>query len=354
MRKTSIGGQAVMEGVMMKSMDNMAVAVRRTDGQIAVQDRKLAPWTKKNRFFGLPFVRGAVNLADTMTLGMKVLTDSAMMAGLEEEEPTKFEKWLAKKTGKSALDVMMPMAIVMAVQMFIQSGVVVNLLEGVVRMLILVGYLAAISQMKDIRRLLGYHGAEHKTIACYEAGLELTPENARNMSRLHPRCGTSFLFLVMLISLFIFICFGSIESILLRVLTRILMIPLVAAVSYEALKALARDDSKLAAFIKKPGLWMQKFTTREPDDEMLEVAIAAFKRVLEMDEEDEARRNGTLNETAEETAESEPADETAQGADESAEDAAKEPDAPTETETTEAAGETKETEETTQDGDAQA
>ncbi len=372
MRKTSIGGQAVMEGVMMKSMDNMAVAVRRTDGQIAVQDRKLAPWTKKNRFFGLPFVRGAVNLADTMTLGMKVLTDSAMMAGLEEEEPTKFEKWLAKKTGKSALDVMMPMAIVMAVllsiglyivlpalcakgfQMFIQSGVVVNLLEGVVRMLILVGYLAAISQMKDIRRLLGYHGAEHKTIACYEAGLELTPENARNMSRLHPRCGTSFLFLVMLISLFIFICFGSIESILLRVLTRILMIPLVAAVSYEALKALARDDSKLAAFIKKPGLWMQKFTTREPDDEMLEVAIAAFKRVLEMDEEDEARRNGTLNETAEETAESEPADETAQGADESAEDAAKEPDAPTETETTEAVGETEETEETAQDGDAQA
>ena len=111
MRKTSIGGQAVMEGVMMKSMDNMAVAVRRTDGQIAVQDRKLAPWTKKNRFFGMPFVRGAVNLADTMTLGMKVLTDSAMMAGLEEEEPTKFEKWLAKKTGKSALDVMMPMAI---------------------------------------------------------------------------------------------------------------------------------------------------------------------------------------------------------------------------------------------------
>ena len=184
--------------------------------------------------------------------------------------------------------------------------------------------------------------------------MELTLENARNMSRLHPRCGTSFLFLVMLISLFIFICFGSIESILLRVLTRILMIPLVAAVSYEALKALARDDSKLAAFIKKPGLWMQKFTTREPDDEMLEVAIAAFKRVLEMDEEDEARRNGTLNETAEETAESVPADETAQGADESAEDAAKEPDAPTETETTEAAGETEETEETTQDGDAQA
>ena len=304
MKKTSIGGQAVMEGVMMKSERNMALAVRKPNGEIEVISKKLTPWTQKSPVLSVPFVRGAVNLADTLVLGMRVLTDSAAIAGVDEEEPTRFEKWLAKKTGKSVMDVMMPVAVVLAVllsiglyivlpalfarlfQTFLESGFVVNLLEGIVRMLILVGYLALISRMQDIRRLLGYHGAEHKTIACYEAGLALTPENARGMSRLHPRCGTSFLFLVMLISLFVFICFGTIESIWLRVLTRILMIPVVAAISYEALKALAKDKGKVSAWIKKPGLWMQNYTTREPDEDILAVAIAAFSRVLEMDEED--------------------------------------------------------------------
>ncbi len=344
MKKTSIGGQAVMEGVMMKSMDNMALAVRNTKGEIVMVEQKIAPWMKKNKLFSKPFIRGAVNLAESLTLSMKNLTDSATLAGIEEE-PTKFEKWLAKKTGKSAMDAMMPFAVFFAIllsiglyivlpalcaklfQLFIEKGFVVNLLEGLVRMVVLVCYLALVSQMEDVRRLLAYHGAEHKTIACYEAGLELTPENARGMSRLHPRCGTSFLFLVMFISILIFLCFGAIESVLVRVGTRLLMIPIVAALSYEALKALAKGKGKCIAFIRAPGLWMQKFTTKEPDDEMLEVAIAAFKRVLEMDEEDEqarlaakaekeaakaAQEAENQEEAVEENAEEIPAEETAE------------------------------------------
>ncbi|MBQ6475132.1 MAG: DUF1385 domain-containing protein [Clostridia bacterium] len=303
MRTTTIGGQAVMEGVMMKSENNMAIAVRQENGEILVRDRKIRPMKSRSRILSVPFIRGAANLVDSLTTGMKVLSESADMAGIEEE-PGKLEKWLSKKTGKSAMDLMMPVALVISVllsiglyivlpalsaklfQRWIENGYVVNLLEGLVRVLILFGYLLLVSQMKDIRRLLGYHGAEHKTIACYEAGEELIPENAKEMSRFHPRCGTSFLVLVMLISLVIFVFFGTFRALWLRVLTRLAMIPIVAGISYEALKLLARGENRCARFLRKPGLAMQRFTTREPDESMLEVAIAAFKRVLEMEEED--------------------------------------------------------------------
>ena len=308
-----------MEGVMMKSATNMAIAVRKENGEIVIRDKKITPLSSKSRILGVPFIRGAANLYDSLTMGMRVLTASAEMAEIEEE-PGKVEKWLSKKTGKSAMDLMMPVALVVSVllsiglyivlpalsarlfQMWIKNGYVVNLLEGLVRVLILFGYLLLVSQMKDIRRLLGYHGAEHKTIACYEAEEELIPEKAKKMSRFHPRCGTSFLVLVMLISLVIFLFFGTFKTLWLRVLTRIVMIPIVAGISYEALKLLAREDSGIAKFFRKPGLAMQKFTTREPDEGMLEVAIAAFNRVLEMEEEDERRRHSAAPE-ADETAE---------------------------------------------------
>ncbi len=312
-----------MEGVMMKSENNMAIAVRQENGEILVHDRKIRPMKSRSRILGVPFIRGAANLVDSLTTGMKVLSESADMAGIEEE-PGKLEKWLSKKTGKSAMDLMMPVALVISVllsiglyiilpalsaklfQRWIENGYIVNLLEGLVRVLILFGYLLLVSLMKDIRRLLGYHGAEHKTIACYEADRELIPENAKEMSRFHPRCGTSFLVLVVLISLVIFVFFGTFRTLWLRVLTRLAMIPIVAGISYEALKLLARGENRCARFLRKPGLAMQRFTTREPDESMLEVAIAAFKRVLEMEEEDaRAKESAKEEETPSQTADAE-------------------------------------------------
>ncbi len=302
-----IGGQAVMEGVMMQSPANesMAIAVRRPDGRIVVTCERREPLSKKHKWMALPIIRGCVNMVVMLKMGMQTLDKSTQMLGLLEEEPTKFEKWLSEKLGANIEKVVMAVAMVLAVVlslflfvflpscaatlagMVIDSRIGINLVSGVARIAILIAYIWAVALMPDIKRVFMYHGAEHKTVYCNEAGLELTPENARKFSCLHPRCGTAFLFLVMIISILIgsvadqllFLLFG-IEKLgfFARFGRSLLVLPLVTGVSYEVLKGLAHaGDNIVVRALRWPGLMLQHLTTREPSDEMLEVAIASMK-----------------------------------------------------------------------------
>ena len=302
-----IGGQAVMEGVMMQSPANesVAIAVRRPNGKILVTCERRIPLAKKHKWMGLPIIRGCVNMVTMLSMGMKTLDKSTQMLGILEEEPTKFEKWLAQKLGANIDKVVMAVAIVLAVVLslglfvalptvaatlagrFTDSRLLINLVSGVARIAILVAYIWAVALMPDIKRVFMYHGAEHKTVYCNEAGEELTPENARKFSRLHPRCGTAFLFLVMIISILIgsvadeliYLLFG-IEKLafLARFGRSLLILPVVTGVSYEVLKGLAHaGDHIIVRALRWPGLMLQHLTTREPDDAMLEVAIASMK-----------------------------------------------------------------------------
>ncbi len=302
-----IGGQAVMEGVMMQSpaSESMAIAVRRPNGDIVVTCEKREPISRKHKWMGWPFVRGCVNMVTMLAMGMQTLDKSTQMLGILDEEPTKFEKWLAEKLGASIDKVVMAVAMVLAVALsmflfvalptlaatlagrFIDNRIAINLISGVVRIAILVGYMWVVGFVPDIRRVFMYHGAEHKTVYCNEAGLPLTPENARQFSCLHPRCGTAFMFLVMFISILvgsvadqlIFLLFG-IEKLgfFLRFGRSLLILPLITGISYEALKGLAHaGDHILVRALRWPGLMLQHLTTREPDDAMLEVAIASMK-----------------------------------------------------------------------------
>ncbi len=293
----NIGGQAVMEGVMMKSPEGMAMAVRRADGSIVTEFTPEKSKVKKGSFLGLPIVRGVVSFVESLTVGMKTITRSAELAGEDIlEEPSKFELWLSEKTGKSVDKIVVAVAVVLAILMAVGmffllptfiSGLLLggssaasiwkSLTEGLVRLCIFLVYIIAIGRMKEINRLFMYHGAEHKTIACFEADLPLTPENAAGQPRLHPRCGTNYLFLVMGISILFFAAVGWNANLWLRMLTRILLLPVVAGISYEALRFGARSDSLLARIIRAPGMALQKITTKEPDEGMLEVAIAAFQ-----------------------------------------------------------------------------
>ena len=302
-----IGGQAVMEGVMMQSPsdESIAIAVRRPNGKIMVTCSHREPLSKKHKWMGLPLIRGCVNMVVMLKMGMETLDKSTQMLGVMDEEPSKFEKWLADKLGASIDKVVMAVAMVLAVvmSMFLfvalpsgmatligkatDSRLLINLSAGLTRIAILIGYMFAISFVPDIKRVFMYHGAEHKTVYCNEAGLPLTPENARKFSRLHPRCGTAFLFLVMFISILIgaiadqllFALFG-IEKLTFmgRILRSVLTIPVVTGVSYEVLKGLAHaGDSLIVRILRWPGMMLQYLTTREPDDSMLEVAIASMK-----------------------------------------------------------------------------
>ena len=302
-----IGGQAVMEGVMMQSPANesLAIAVRRPDGRIIVTCEKNEPLAKKHKWMGLPIIRGCVNMVVMLKMGMQTLDKSTQMLGVLEEEPSKFEKWLADKLGANIDKVVMAVAMVLAVILslflfvFLPSGaatlighltdsrLVINLMAGVTRIAILVAYIWAVALMPDIKRVFMYHGAEHKTVYCNEAGEELTPENARRFSRLHPRCGTAFLFLVMIIAILIgsvadeliYMLFGIEKlSFLARFGRSLLILPVVTGVSYEVLKGLAHaGDNIIVRALRWPGLMLQHLTTREPDDGMLEVAIASMK-----------------------------------------------------------------------------
>ncbi len=292
--KTSIGGQALIEGVLMRGPARSAMAVRTAGGQIDVEQWDTA--SAKTWYRKWLFVRGIFNMADSLLFGYKCLMKSAEKAGLEEEEPSKFEKWLAARLGKSLGSVVSVLALVLAVAMAVLlfsvlpafavgglarlaglglSPLTRSLLEGVVRIGVFLIYLALVSRLADIRRVFAYHGAEHKTIACYEAGDALAVENVRPKTRFHPRCGTSFLLIVLVISILVS-AFVTAEALLPRVALKLALLPVIVGISYEIIKAAGRYDNALTRFVSAPGLWLQRLTTNEPDDSQIEVAIAAM------------------------------------------------------------------------------
>ena len=319
---TSIGGQAVMEGVMMRGPYKTVVAVRKPDGEIEKKIDENGTKTR-NAFFKLPIVRGCVNFIDSLVIGRSALMYSASFIDLEEEEEeeSKFDKWLTEKLGDKMKDAVIYFSVFVSVifsvglfmllpafltkgvemigqkfsalQPIVQTHTFTSIFEGIIRMAIFLGYMALVSKMKEIRRVFEYHGAEHKTIACYEAGEELTVENVRKHTRFHPRCGTSFLLFVMIISILIFALlprfdnFSGIASILLRLVTRLALMPVVAGLSYEVIKWAGRSTSKVVGILSKPGLWLQRLTTNEPDDSQIEVAIESIKPCIPENKEDD-------------------------------------------------------------------
>lgn len=299
--RVDIGGQAVMEGVMMRAPHAVAIAVRRPDHSIVVQHKDYVPLSEKHKWMGYPFLRGMVNMATMLSTGMGTLEDSTKMLGILDEEPTRFEKWLSKKLGKGIDKIVMGVAIVLAVIlsiglfMAIPAGVEsllrsagmsplgYTLISGIVKILILIGYMIFAGSVPDVKRTFQYHGAEHKTVYNHEAGIPLTPENAKTFSRLHPRCGTAFLLIVMTISILLFLVLNilvPISNYFLRLFFHLAMLPIVAGTSYEVLKGLAHSDSKISHILRWPGLQMQRLTTREPDKGMLECAIVAMNCAL--------------------------------------------------------------------------
>ncbi len=309
-KKTSIGGQAVLEGVMMRGRCGVATAVRDSDGIIRIEAERITPPEKKSVFVRLPIIRGIVNFFSSLVTGTKILMRSAEVYGGDDDEPSKFEKWLAKTFKIDVMDVVLffgvALGLVFSIALFFilptflggligkaapnMPPIVKNLIEGGIRILIFVGYILFTSLLKDIKRTYMYHGAEHKTITCYEKGLDLTVENVKKCRRVHDRCGTTFMFFVMFVSILVYSVFGAIfpvlnENVGLKMLSRIVLLPLIAGLSYELLKLLAKTDSPLVLPLKAPGLLLQMLTTKEPDEQMMEVAIAAFEKVLKMDED---------------------------------------------------------------------
>lgn len=298
--RVDIGGQAVMEGVMMKAPDAIAIAVRRPDKTIVVKRREYVPLSKKHKWMGYPFLRGIVNMATMLSMGMTTLQESTDMLGVMDEEPSKFEKWLAQKLGKGIDKIVMGTAVVLAVILslglfvalpsLVEKGLVslgtpswaVTLLGGVVKVLLLMGYMIFCGFVPDVKRTFQYHGAEHKTVYCNEHHLPLTPENAQQFTTLHPRCGTAFLLIVFIISILLamVVNLGSIQNYFLRLLCHLALLPIVAGISYEVLKGLAHSESPVARVLRWPGLQMQRLTTRQPDRGMLECAIVAMNVAL--------------------------------------------------------------------------
>ena len=317
--KTSIGGQALIEGIMMRGPEKDAVVVRGKDGlTLEVTPRKVR---KPGSFATWPLIRGAVNFFDSQVVGVKALMRSADLAPeeyAEEEQPSKLDLWLEKKLGNEkfqqfvigfavflglamsiGLFFLLPMVISSFFDGIIQNNLLLTLLEGVVRMVIFMAYMILVSRMKEMKRVFSYHGAEHKTIRCYEAGLPLTVENVRQQTRLPPRCGTSFLLVVMVISILVFSVAssallaavpglaamrGSFLYRLVMIAFKLLLLPLIVAVTYEINRWAGRHDNAFTRVLTAPGMWMQNFTTNEPDDSMIEVGIAAVQAVLPEEE----------------------------------------------------------------------
>lgn len=313
--RTSIGGQALIEGIMMKGPNSTAMAVRKTNGEIVVEENAAK---QKKWYNNAPFIRGSVNFVTQLAEGYHYISRSAEVSGLadeeEDEELTRFEKWLNDKFGEKLMNIVMGIAMVIGVALAVVLFVFVptwlfmliqmivgetdisafqSLFEGILKIIIFVAYMAVTAVSKDIKRMYGYHGAEHKTIACYEAGKPLTVENVRPMRRFHPRCGTSFIFLVLLISILVYSifpitnaifidAFGVNETIamLLRVSCKIILLPVIVGISYEVIRLAGRHDNIITRIISAPGLALQRITTKEPDDSMIEVAIAAMERVI--------------------------------------------------------------------------
>ena len=289
MRYSGIGGQAVMEGVMMKNGDDYAIAVRTPEQKIVVENFVSAGLFKNKTVKNIPVIRGVVNFIESLTLGMKALTYSASFFEDEEDKKEQNEK---KENFVMGLTVAFSVVLAVGIFMILPYGIsllfekvftshwVIALLEGVLRLLIFLGYVAGISLMPDIKRVYMYHGAEHKCINCIESGLDLNVENVRKSSRLHKRCGTSFLLIVMLISI-LFFMFIQVDQGALRLILRILLIPVIAGVSYEFIRLAGRSDNPIVNIFSKPGLMLQKITTQEPQDDMIEVAIASVEAVFD-------------------------------------------------------------------------
>lgn len=311
MKSSGIGGQAVMEGIMMRNGSEYSVAVRKENGEIEVKKETYKGVGSKCRLFRLPFIRGIFSFVDSLVLGMKSLNYSAslfMEDGEEEEEPERFEKWLQEKFGDKAekviMDLTMVISIILAMGIFmvfptwvstlmkplLGNGIWMALFEGVLRIAIFIAYVGLISLMPDIKRTYMYHGAEHKCINCIEHGLPLTVENVMKSSKEHKRCGTSFLLIVMVISILFFLVIRP-ETLWLRLVSRILLIPVIAGVSFEFLRLAGNSDNPVVNLLSKPGLMLQGLTTKEPDEKMAEVAICAVEAVFDWKAYEEANFN---------------------------------------------------------------
>ena len=310
--KTMIGGQALIEGIMMRGPEKDAIVVRTKEGlKLDVKPRKVAP---KGSFTTWPLIRGAVNFFDAQVTGVKALMYSADLSPEETEEPSKLDMWLEKKLGNEKFQKMvvglavamglglsivlfflLPMVVSSFFDRWIPNTLVLHLVEGLVRMVIFMAYMILVSRMSEMKRVFAYHGAEHKTIRCYEAGLPLTVENVRSQTRMHPRCGTSFLLVVMILSILVFsvasslllsvvpaleMMRGSFLYRLVMILFKLLMLPLIVAIAYEINRWVGRHDNGFTRLLTGPGMWLQNFTTNEPDDSMIEVGIAAVEAVL--------------------------------------------------------------------------
>ena len=318
--KTSVGGQALIEGIMMQGPKGAAMSVRLQDGTIDTEEKEFKHIRDKVKFLGFPVIRGCVNFVESMIFGYKCLMESAEKSGFEEienseENQSKLDKWLSEHLSKKVMSVITGVASVLGVLLAfalffflpskitdffnnLASGALTDfraLIEGIMRMIIFIAYIALVSLMKDIKRTFMYHGAEHKTIFCYEHGLELTVENVRKQSRFHPRCGTSFMFVMIIISVIISsiisVAFPYLRNnIAVWMIIKLLILPLVMGFGYEFIKYAGRHDNLLVKILSAPGLWMQRLTTKEPDDSMIEVGIAAFKAVITDNPEDDAIR----------------------------------------------------------------
>lgn len=303
--KTMCGGQALIEGIMMRGPKKQAVVVRKPDGELEVQEKELKLIKDRHPVLGWPMIRGVINFCDSMYNGVTALMFSAEFFpedGEEEEEPSKFEAWLEKRLGSEkataffttlavilgigmsvGLFFLLPTLLGTAVTWATDSMLVRNLAESLLKIIIFIGYLALCSRLKEMKRVFSYHGAEHKTIFCYEAGLPLTVQNVRRQPRHHPRCGTSFLFVVIFISILVstvVFAIWPVTNVLLRMLAHLVMLPAIVGVSYEFNRWVGRHDGPVTRILVAPGLWLQNFTTFEPDDSMIEVGIKALELVL--------------------------------------------------------------------------
>lgn len=308
-RLGKVGGQAVLEGVMMRSGDNIALAVRQESGKIVTKKSSFTSVRKKHKFLNIPIIRGFVNFIEMLRLSYSTLSDSVKMLGIDDfEEETKFDRWIKKKFGDKVMNVVMVTATVLGVVLMLGlfsvlpmlitswlkpmigdeskwiNNFVLSLISGVIRIILFIIYMIVVSLMKDIRRTFEYHGAEHKSIACFESGAELTPANAKKCTRFHPRCGTSFIFVILILSILIFSLVPwkttTVADKLVMLLLRLCLLPVVTGIGYEFLMLAGKHPNKCTLALSFPGLLMQRITTKEPDEEQLEVAIKALKLAM--------------------------------------------------------------------------
>ncbi|MBR6916206.1 MAG: DUF1385 domain-containing protein [Clostridia bacterium] len=315
-RLGKVGGQAVLEGVMMRSGDRWCLAVRESGGGIAKRNGEYVSLRKKNKFCNIPIIRGVINFVEMLRLSMSMLTASAEMIGVETDEPeSKFEKWVNDKFGDKIMGIVTAigsvLGVVLSVGLFIFLPTFVtklilgenqaagtfqplrSLIEGILKIAIFVLYIFLVGLMPDIKRTFKYHGAEHKSVACYEKGLDLTPENAKPCTRFHPRCGTSFIFVMLILSIVIGIFIPFNDMPLLRTAAKILVLPITVGLGFEFIMYAGRHNNVLVKILSAPGLWMQRLTTKEPDESMLEVAIAALKGAIPDEFPPEESEEGT-------------------------------------------------------------